>query len=242
MVKCALSLLLIAAPVAAQDTTARPAPCKLLSHEHKTTEPIAFRYQPFAPLDPTWARAVFDAIASQWAPPPYKHERTEIYFVLHKDSALKSYRVIHASGNKDFDLIAARALALAAAGHKIPPFPASYLGDSVTFVLMFGDRPEHMDSLYATTDRQLPQPWSSNERPRWPAGWTVTGGTAPVVAVFDVDSTGRVDPATIRISQAPNDDFAAAVMEVVPRWRFTPAIEHCRPVRSTMHFQVNYGR
>jgi Gram-negative bacterial TonB protein C-terminal len=241
--KWALALLLFTGPAVAQDTAAAShAPCKLQSHEHRTTVAMAFRYQPFAPLDPTWARAVFDSVAGQWPHPPFKHERTDLSFILRKDSALKTYHVLHSSGNKDFDLIAARALALAAVGHKIPPFPASYLGDSVTFTIMFGDLADYMDSIYANTDRQAPQPWASNEKPKWPAGWTVTGGTTAVIAEFEIDSVGHVDPMTIRISQAPNDDFAAQVRTVIPNWRFTPAMEHCRPVRSTYRFTATFGR
>jgi hypothetical protein len=69
----------------------------------------------------------------------------------------------------------------------------------------------------------------------------VIGGTVPVIAEFEIDSTGRVDLATLHITSAPNDDFAAAVRSVTPNWRFSPAFEHCRPVRASYHFTETFG-
>jgi len=201
---------------------------------------MVYRYHAFAALDPAWARQVFDSIAGQWSHPRFRHERTDITFTLRRDSALKTYHVLRSSGDKDFDREAARALALAAVGHKLLPLPATYAADSVVFVIMFGDLKDYMDSVYASSDRQMPEPWSSNEPPEWPAGWRVTGGTVPVVAEFVIDSTGRVDASTIRVTNAPNEDFAATVRTAISRWRFTPAIEHCRPVRSTYRFTQTY--
>ena len=203
---------------------------------------MAFRYQPTAPLDPTWPHAVFDSIAGQWSRPPYKHQRTDLTFTVRRDSALKTYHVLRASGDKDFDLLAARALALAAVGHKIPPIPASYAGDSVVFVIMFGDLSAYMDSVYGSRGHQLPEPWNTNERPPWPSGYQVIGGSVPVIAEFEIDTLGHVDTATIRITSAPNADFAAAVRSVLPNWRFSPALEHCHPVRSSYHYTQNFGR
>ena len=230
-------MLLIATTAAAQTPAA--VACKQRPASNKTAISMAFRYQPTAPLDPTWAHAVFDSIAGQWSRPQFKHQRTDLTFTLRRDSALKTYHVLRASGDKDFDLLAARALALAAVGHKLPPLPAAYAGDSVVFIMMFGDLTALMDSIYG--DRQLPQPWGSNEKPEWPSGYRVVGGTVPVIAEFDIDSLGFVDASTIRITSAPNDDFAAVVRHVIPNWRFSPALDHCRPVRSHYHFTQTFG-
>jgi hypothetical protein len=71
---------------------------------------------------------------------PSRSHKTEFPLAFrYRSSALHTYHVLHASGDKDFDLLAARALALAAVGHKLPPLPASYAGDSVEFIIMFGD-------------------------------------------------------------------------------------------------------
>jgi outer membrane biosynthesis protein TonB len=202
---------------------------------------MSFQYRPTAPLDPVWARAVFDSIAAQWNRPRYRHERTDLTFTIRRDSALKTYHVLRASGNKDFDLLAARALALAAVGHKIPPMPANYLGDSVVFVMMFGDLDAYTDSLTAASDQQPALPWATNPPVTWPRGYRVTGGSVPVIAEFDVDSTGAVDLDTIKITSSPNDDFAAAVRTAIPTWHFWPALDHCRRVRSTYHFVQSFG-
>ena len=235
----AYALLLAATTAAAQDPAA--VACKKPVASHKTEFPLAFRYRSFAPLDPAWARTVLDSIAGQWSHPPFKHQRTELTFTLHRDSVLKTYRVTHASGDKDFDLLAARALALAAVGHKLPPLPATYASDSVEFIMMFGDLASFLDSANAGADRHPPEPWASNEQPKWPTGYRVIGGSVPVVAQFEIDTMGRVDVATIRITSAPNDDFAAAVRSVLPHWRFSPATEQCRAVRSTYGYTQKFG-
>lgn len=237
----ALLLLIAATTAAAAAQDSAPIACKNRPASSRTQIAMAFRYHPTAPLDPTWARAVFDSIAGQWSRPRYKHERTDLTFTIHRDSAVKTYHVLRASGDKDFDLLAARALALAAVNKKIPPLPASYAGDSVVFVVLFGDLHAYMDSVSGTKDRQLAEPWPTNEMPRWPTGYRVIGGAVPVMAEFDIDSTGRVDASTIRITSAPNEDFAAAVKSVIPGWRFSPQLEHCHPVRSSYHFAQSFG-
>lgn len=243
LVKTSAALLFLVATTAAAATAQDPgaASCTKRSASAKTQISMAFRYQPTAPLDPTWGRAVFDSIAGQWSRPRYQHERTDLTFTIRRDSALKTYHVLRASGDKDFDLLAARALALAAVNHKIPPLPATYAGDSVVFVIMFGDLAAYVDSVDASRDRQLPQPWPTNDMPKWPSGYRVVGGSVPVIAEFEIDSTGRVDASTLRITSTPNDDFAAAVKSVIPGWRFSPALEHCHPVRSSYHFTQSFG-
>jgi len=234
-------VLLLAATTAAAQAPAA-VPCKKPSNSHKTEFPLAFRYRSSAPLDPAWAHAVFDSIAGQWSHPRFRHERTDLAFTVRRDSALHTYHVLRSSGDKDFDLLAARALALAAVGHKLPPLPANYAGDSVEFIMMFGDLASYLDSVAGFADRHPPEPWSSNEAPKWPGGYRVTGGSVPVVAQFEIDTMGRVDIATLRITSAPNDDFAEAVRSVLPHWRFTPAIEQCRPVRSSYQYTQQFGR
>jgi hypothetical protein len=234
-----LLFLALSSTAAAQNTAA--VPCKKPSRSHTTEYPMAFRYRSSAPLDPSWARAIFDSIAGQWSHPPFKHQRTDLTFTIRRDSALKTYHVLHSSGDKDFDLLAARALAVAAVGHKLVPLPANYEGDSVEFIMMFGDLAAYLDSTSAGADRHPPEPWSTNEKPAWPSGYSVVGGSVPVIAEFEIDTNGFVDTATIRITSAPNEDFAAAVRSVLPRWRFTPAIENCHYVRSSYVYTQKFG-
>jgi TonB family protein len=54
-----------------------------------------------------------------------------------------------------------------------------------------------------------------------------------VIASFTVDSSGGVDPASIQIVSSTNDDFANAVVNVLPKWKFTPStVRGCRVARS----------
>jgi hypothetical protein len=54
-----------------------------------------------------------------------------------------------------------------------------------------------------------------------------------VIAAFTVDSLGNVDASSIEIVASTDDDFANAVVNVLPYWRFTPStVRGCRVARS----------
>ncbi len=66
-------------------------------------------------------------------------------------------------------------------------------------------------------------PSGGNPAPEYPNSMRETGVTGRVVAQFVVGANGRVEPGSIKIMESTNPAFAAAVREVLPRHRFSPA-------------------
>ncbi|HEV8266055.1 MAG TPA: energy transducer TonB [Gemmatimonadales bacterium] len=62
----------------------------------------------------------------------------------------------------------------------------------------------------------------------------------PVRVTFTVDTTGRVEPATIRIVRSPNPGFDVAVKRAVAKWRYAPASLCRRAVRVRMNHEFAF--
>jgi protein TonB len=68
--------------------------------------------------------------------------------------------------------------------------------------------------------------------PRYPESLRRAGVEGDVVAKFVVDTTGRVDMATVEIVRSPHDAFTAAVRETLARLRFHPSTVGERKVKA----------
>lgn len=66
-------------------------------------------------------------------------------------------------------------------------------------------------------------PSGSNPQPDYPSSMRESGMTGRVVVQFVVGANGRVEPGSIKVLESTNSAFAAAVREVLPRHRFSPA-------------------
>lgn len=75
--------------------------------------------------------------------------------------------------------------------------------------------------------------------PRYPQLMARVGGTATVVVRCVIDKNGNVrDPEVIVPAMAP---FNAAVLEVLPQWRYKPATHGGRPVDSYLELKVTFN-
>ena len=74
-------------------------------------------------------------------------------------------------------------------------------------------------------------PSGSNPSPQYPESERSSGVTGRVVVQFVVSPSGRVEPGSIKILESTSPAFAAAVREVLPRHRFSPAKIGGRAVR-----------
>ena len=88
-----------------------------------------------------------------------------------------------------------------------------------------GDHP----ATIATVDRAAAL--ITPPRPRYPDQLRAASVTGRVVVRMVVDTTGRVEPASISVREASHDLFAQAVLGVLPALRFTPAEAGGRKVR-----------
>jgi periplasmic protein TonB len=81
--------------------------------------------------------------------------------------------------------------------------------------------------------RQPPTP------PRYPERLRSAGVEGSVVVKFVVDTTGRVDPATVEVMSSTHELFTAAVRDALARLRFFPATADNRKIRAAamMPFQ-----
>lgn len=70
---------------------------------------------------------------------------------------------------------------------------------------------------------QAAEPSGGNAQPEYPSSMRETGITGRVMVQFVVGANGRVEPGSIKILESTNSAFAAAVREVLPRHRFSPA-------------------
>jgi protein TonB len=74
-------------------------------------------------------------------------------------------------------------------------------------------------------------PSGGNPAPEYPSSMRESGMTGRVVVQFVVGANGRVEAGSIKILESTNPAFAAAVREVLPRHRFSPAKIGGRAVR-----------
>lgn len=74
-------------------------------------------------------------------------------------------------------------------------------------------------------------PSGGNPVPEYPTSMRESGMTGRVVVQFVVGTNGRVEAGSIKVLESTNSAFAAAVREVLPRHRFSPAKIGGRAVR-----------
>jgi TonB family protein len=78
-------------------------------------------------------------------------------------------------------------------------------------------------------------------KPRYPAALKSSGVSGEVWAQFVVDEAGSVDIPTLKILKSPAPDFTAAVKEILPTWRFDPAIRQGRRVKQLVEQSFVFG-
>jgi TonB family protein len=74
-------------------------------------------------------------------------------------------------------------------------------------------------------------PASENRTPRYPSQLVSRGIESNFNVSFVVDTTGTVDEKTIELPRTIESEFIRAVAEVLPSWRFLPAVLGGRHVR-----------
>ena len=79
-----------------------------------------------------------------------------------------------------------------------------------------------------------------NPPPRYPSMLEHSQVEGEVIAQFVVDTTGRAEMSTFEILRSSNELFAAALRDVVPRWRFLPAEAAGRRVRQIVQLPVRF--
>lgn len=217
----------------------RPAAaCKQLMSFKRSKTSAHYRYG--GAFDPAYVRSVFEAIYRQWERPAFTTERTDLRVLLTRAQPAQLF-MTKPSTSAAFDLEAERAVALAATQNKLPPLPTDSPGDSLWIDLSFGDVAALIDSTPVRTGRrQAPEPLVGNDKPRAPFGYRANGPVR-VTLEFEIDTLGLIDRKTIQVIASPHQAYTQAVLDVLPQWRFSPAVEDCRKVRSPYSWTTTFG-
>lgn len=233
---------LLATPVAAQTASADSAAaetCQIIS-KRPTSRPSIARYRYWGDVPREYPRAVFNLIMSQWQQPSFDKERVDIQFEIQRDGSVETLRVMRSSGNENFDQEGMRAIARAATDLKFPALPAEYPAGVLPMLVMFGDMSEFQDKEALASGReQPPQADPKNPHPQYPRSYRATG-PVPVTATFEIDSVGRIDMGTVKIVSSPHWSFTNSLLNVLPRWRFTPAVKDCKKVRAPFRWTTTF--
>lgn len=180
--------------------------------------------------DSAWLRPMLNDIGAHWPVSlPLPKNALDVAFTVRRDGTTSKPRIAKESGGNSFDQRALRAV-IEAASDTTRRFPASYGGDSLDLLVRFGST-DFTGALVQTwySVARPPKPRRGNPEPDFPKS---RQRGEQVIAAFTVDSLGNVDPSTIQIVASTNDDFANAVVDVLPRWKFTPStIRGCRVAR-----------
>ena len=181
--------------------------------------------------DSAWLRPMLSDVGRYWPVSlPLPKYALDVGFTFYRDGSSSKPRVAKHSTALTFDERALRAVA-AAMSDTSRRFPASFTGDSLPLLVRFGST-DFTGALVQTwySVARPPKPRRGNPQPDYPKE---RQRGEQVIAAFTVDSLGNVDASSIAIVSSTNDDFANAVVDVLPRWKFTPStIRGCRVARS----------
>ena len=181
--------------------------------------------------DSAWLRPILGDVGRYWPVSlPLPKNALDVAFTFYRDGTSSKPRVTKHSAGPAFDDRALRAV-VAAVSDTSRRLPASYAGDSLPLVVRFGST-DFTGALVQTwySVARPPRPRRGNPQPDFPKE---RQRGEQVIAAFTVDSLGNVDASSIAIVSSTNDDFANAVVDVLPRWKFTPStIRGCKVARS----------
>ena len=180
--------------------------------------------------DTAWLRPLLDGIGREWrVETPLPRLSLDVAATFSRDGEAHDVRIVKRSGSRSFDERALLAVQQTVGANE-RPVPASYAADSLRILVRFAP-PDVHNALVQTWLSVIkpPKPRRGNPDPEYPASKRVG---QHVTAVVLIDSLGTVDPESIEVIEATDDDFAQAVVDVLPRWRFTPSmIRGCKVAR-----------
>ena len=109
--------------------------------------------------------------------------------------------------------------------------------------------PMNGDSARVRTDTNCVRPriekqaagMSTNPHPSYPQSMLYRGKPGDVTIQFVIDSTGIIDHRTVRLLESSHPDFAHAVLDVLPQFRFTPAEVDGRPVKELVELPFSFA-
>ena len=181
--------------------------------------------------DSLWLRPILGEIARNWPVTlPLPRLSVDVSLTIFRDGRALDPKIVHPSHIREFDRRALEAVR-AAVNDTLWPIPARYKPDTLDALVRFGAQ---------DIENAIVQTWYSVVRPPKPARDNPQPDYPPekragqqVIAAFTVDSLGAVDSSSMVILSSTDEDYAAAVLAVLPHWRFSPStIRGCKVART----------
>lgn len=181
--------------------------------------------------DSTWLRPVLGEVARHWPVSlPLPRYAVDVSLQILRDGRALDPRIVQPSHVREFDR---RALAAVrgAVTDTLWPLPARYPHDTLDALVRFGAKDINraiVQTWYSVV--RPPKPDRRNPQPDYPAE---KRAGQQVIASFTIDTLGRVDSTSMVILSSTDEDYAAAVLAVLPRWRFSPStVRGCKVART----------
>ena len=181
--------------------------------------------------DSTWLRPILGEVARNWPVAlPLPRYSVDVSLQILRDGRAIEPRIVQASHVREFDR---RALAAVrgAVTDTLWPLPARYHRDTLDALVRFGAKDINraiVQTWYSVV--KPPKPDRGNPQPDYPPEKRVG---EQVIASFTVDTLGAVDSTSIVILSSTDEDYSAAVLAVLPRWRFSPStVRGCKVART----------
>lgn len=128
--------------------------------------------------------------------------------------------LVKPSEHTGFNLAAQRAAGITANDPDVVPTPSG-MPDSAPILIVFGEKGD--GSLYQVTHvRCAPMPYPDNPAPDYPMAETIIRSEYHVLARYLVDTTGKVDSASIQIEESASEAFAQATIAYLSKIRYLP--------------------
>lgn len=181
--------------------------------------------------DSLWLRPILGEVARNWPVSlPLPRLGVDVSLQLLRDGRAFEPKIVHPSHVREFDRRALEAVR-AAVRDTLWPIPARYKRDTLDAMVRFGAQ-DIQNAIVQTWYSVVkpPKPLRGNPQPDYPPE---KRAGQQVVAAFTVDSLGFVDSASVVILASTDEDYAAAVLAVLPRWRFSPStVRGCKVART----------
>ncbi|HEX2778542.1 MAG TPA: TonB family protein, partial [Gemmatimonadaceae bacterium] len=181
--------------------------------------------------DSAYLRPILAEIARNWPVTlPLPRLSLDVAVDFYRDGTSTEPRITRSSHVREFNTRALNAVR-AAVTDTLWPISSVYPHDTLRTLVRFGP-PDANRALVQTwySVARPPKPRRDNPQPDYPAD---RRAGQQVIAAFTVDTLGVVDSASIIILSSTDEDYAAAVLAVLPRWRFSPStVRGCKVART----------
>jgi TonB family protein len=105
----------------------------------------------------------------------------------------------------------------------------------------FGQPARPSDSVFTVLEVQrMVERYEGSAAPVYPPELSARGVEGHVQATFVVDTTGRVDPSSVRVLESDEPRFSESVRTALSEMRFRPASRGGRAVRQLVEQRFNF--